>query len=66
MKITSKSLIVIGDIDCSINLSNKKKRNNNGTPWEEVIMTQKSDLGLVAAAVAAVKKVETQLLYLDY
>ncbi|OAY31914.1 AAA-ATPase At5g57480 [Manihot esculenta] len=30
MKTTSKSLIVIEDIDCSINLSNRKKNNNSG------------------------------------
>ncbi|XVF70027.1 hypothetical protein PTKIN_Ptkin11bG0128300 [Pterospermum kingtungense] len=31
MKTSSKSIIVIEDIDCSINLTNRKKNNNNNT-----------------------------------
>lgn len=31
MKTSSKSIIVIEDIDCSINLNNRKKNSNNGT-----------------------------------
>ncbi|CAJ2649755.1 putative mitochondrial chaperone BCS1-B-like protein [Trifolium pratense] len=36
MKTSSKSIIVIEDIDCSINLSNRKKNKNNGSAVSSV------------------------------
>ncbi|KAF2309425.1 hypothetical protein GH714_002275 [Hevea brasiliensis] len=60
MKTTSKSLIVIEDIDCSINLSNRKKSNNNGNSMGRSYYDPEMRSGLVVAVVLVVKKVGIQ------